>query len=62
MKTLTFEGLIVTDDDISIPNFINKLQAIIDEGFTHVHVESKTMYYDSDEYSLVHEFVEDIVL
>lgn len=60
-KTLTLEGLIGVDEDIPIQDVINKLQTIMDEGFTHVRGESKTMYYDLDEYPFVHEVVEDMI-
>jgi hypothetical protein len=60
-KTLTLEGLIGVDEDIPIQDVINKLQTIMDEGFTHVRGESKTMYYDPDEYPFVHEVVEDMI-
>ena len=35
-KTLTLESLIGVDEDIPIQDVINKLQTIMDEGFTHV--------------------------
>lgn len=40
-KTLTLESLIGVDEDIPIQDVINKLQTIMDEGFTHVRGESK---------------------
>lgn len=60
-KMLTLESFIGMDNDTPIQDVINKLQAIMNEGFTHVRGESKTMYYDPDEYSFAHEVVEDMV-
>lgn len=44
-QTWTVKSFVGTYVDISIQDVINKLQALIDDGYTHVHGEPKIMYY-----------------
>lgn len=52
------EHLIDMYDDIPIQDVINKLQALMADGYTHVRGEPRLMYYDPEEYSLTHETIE----
>jgi hypothetical protein len=60
-QTWTAKGLVGTYDDVPIQDVINKLQLLIDDGYTHVRGEPKIMYYEPDEDSLENEVVDEII-
>jgi hypothetical protein len=55
------EHLIDMYYDIPIQDVINKLQALMADGYTHVRGEPKLMYDTPDEYSFAHETIKEIV-
>lgn len=55
------EHLIDMYYDIPIQDVINKLQALMADGYTHVRGELKLMYDTPDEYSFAHEMIKEIV-
>lgn len=55
------EHLIDMYYDIPIQDVINKLQALMADGYTHVRGEPDVMYDTPDEYSFAHEMIKEIV-
>ena len=55
------EHLIDMYDDVPIQDVINKLQALMADGYTHVRGEPKTMYDSPTDYSFAHEMIEEFV-
>lgn len=60
-RNITVKSFVGTYVDIPIQDVINKLQALIDDGYTHVHGEPKIMYYKPHEYSIENEVIDEIV-
>lgn len=55
------EHLIDMYDDVPIQDVINKLQALMADGYTHVRGEPQLMYYDPDEDSFACERIQEFV-
>ena len=55
------EHLIDMYDDVPIQDVINKLKALMADGYTHVRGEPKLMYYDPAEDSFACEMIQEFV-
>lgn len=60
-QTCPPEHLIDMYEDTPIKDVINKLQALMADGYTHVRGEPKMMYDSPDEYSFAHEMIEEFI-